>query len=168
MRFFDIRISIKRPGRFQRPAKVGRTKTACDPEQCPQEPLTSSGNPNNGPLEGRDPLLDLVLGRLLLKSEQTPSHARAIVNQGASFISARTVQTASDLKPYLKSITENSATRGNFQHAKACDLLVDVAEKAQLTPDEFAKLQKRTTNQVAAQPTFSKTPKASLRNGPPD
>jgi len=169
MHFFDIRISIERPGRFQRPAKVDRTKTACDPEQCPQEPLTSSENPNNGPLEGRGFLLDLALGRLLLKSEQTPSHTRASINQGSSFISARTVRTASELKPYLKSIAKNSTTRGDFQHAKACDLLVDVAEKAQLAPDEFAKLQKkRPKNQVAAQPTFFKMPKASLLNGPPD
>ena len=91
---------------------------------------------------GRDFLLDPVLGRLLIKSEQTPARTRASLNQGASFISARTVQTASELKPYLKSIVKNSATRGNFQNAKACDLLVDVAQKAQITPEEFANLQK--------------------------
>ena len=52
------------------------------------------------------------------------------------------MQTASELKPLLKSIVKNPATRGNFQNAKACDLLVDVAEKARITPEDFANLQK--------------------------
>ena len=123
--------------------RLTEQKTACDPEQCPPEPLTkSNNNPDNAQLVGMDFLQDLALGRLLIKAEQTPSHARASLNQGASFLSARAIQTASELKPLLKSIVKNPP-RGNFQSAKACDLLVDVAEKANLTPEEFAKLQSK-------------------------
>ena len=89
-----------------------------------------------------DLIRDLPIGRLLIKSEQTPSHTRATISQGASFISSRPIQTASELKPLLKSIVKNPSARGNFQNAKACDLLVDVAEKAQITPEEFNKPQK--------------------------
>ena len=134
--------------------RLTEQKTVCDPEQCPPEPLTQSGGQNTDPLIGRDFLLDLVLGRLLIKSEQTPAHTRASLNQGASFISARTVQTASELKPYLKSIVKNSTTRGNFQNAKACDLLVDVAQKAQITPEEFANLQKPKTEPSSSSNIF--------------
>ena len=73
--------------------------------------------------------MGLVLGRLLVRTEQTPARTRASLNQSASFLSARTVQTAEGLKPFLKSIVKNSTTRGQFQTAKACDLLVDVPEK---------------------------------------
>ena len=65
--------------------RLTEQKTQCDPEQCPPEPLTSSGNLSDMPLMGRDFLLDLGIGRLLIKTEQTPAHTRASLNQGATF-----------------------------------------------------------------------------------
>ena len=130
--------------------RLTEQKTQCDPEQCPQEPLTTSGNQGGEPLEGRDRLLDLVFGGLLTKSGQTPAHTHARKHKSRSQLHFRTNSTkASDLKPYLKSITENPTTRGNFQNAKACDFLVGVAGKSPNHTRRFCKITKneQRTNQ---------------------
>ena len=108
--------------------RLVENKTQCEERKCPIEPLTT-GTTTQPPWEGRDFLQYLVLGRLLIKTEQTPAQTRASLNQSASFLSARTVQTASELKPFFKNIAKGPTARETPQTTKACEMLVGDAEK---------------------------------------
>ena len=83
------------------------------------------------------------------------------MNQSAAFLSARTVQTASEMKPQLKKLTTDPAAREHFRSNKACEILSDVADKAGISPENFAQLK----NPKSPEPTqATKDTSTVLRN----
>ena len=52
----------------------------------------------------------------------------------------RTAQTASEMKPQLKKLTTDVSARENFHNTRACEILLSVADKANITPEIFAKM----------------------------
>ena len=87
-----------------------------------------------------DFISDIIMRGILIEAEVTPAYTRANLNQSASYLSTRTVQTASEMKPHLRKITADVNARETFKSNRAREILLSVAEKVEITPGDFAKL----------------------------
>ena len=115
--------------------------------------------------KGGNSISNISTGRLLIKTEITPSYTRPNLNQGAAFLSTRTVRKAPEMKPQLKKRTADVSASETFRITRACGIILNVADKATLTPGTFAKIEKPDGRQKPKTYTIYKQRAMDSKNG---